>query len=80
MSRTEEAITAIEYNRARYRLANAKSENERIQMEAIVRWLGRKLDSYRRNNDTRVQTNEKENSQRGTSDMWTMWRENNQTH
>ncbi len=53
--RVEEQITAIEYARARYRMTHATSENERIQMEAVVRWLGKKLDSYRRMNGTRVQ-------------------------
>lgn len=79
MSRIEEQITALEYNRVMYRIRNTKNENEKIQLESVARWLRQKLDSYRRNNDTRVQTNEKENSQRGTSDMWAMWRENNPT-
>lgn len=55
MSRVEEQITAIEFARASYRMKHATSKNERIQMEAVVRWLGKKLDSYRRMNGTRVQ-------------------------
>ena len=54
-SNVEEIVTATEYARASYRMKHATSENERIQMEAVVRWLGKKLDSYRRMNGTRVQ-------------------------
>ena len=58
-SRVEEQITSIEYARARYRMTHATSENERIQMESVVRWLGKKLDSYRRMNGTGVQDTQK---------------------
>ena len=40
-------------------MTHATSENERIQMESVVRWLGKKLDSYRRMNGTGIQDTQK---------------------
>ena len=77
--RIEEQITSIEYSRVMHRIRNTNDQNEKIQLESVARWLRGKLDSYRRGNDTRVQSNEKTDSQRGVSDMWAMWRENNPT-
>ena len=78
-SNVEEIVTATEYARARYRMAHATSENERIQMESVVRWLSKKLDSFRRKNDARVQANEKEDSTRGVSNMRSMRWQNNES-
>ena len=78
-SRIEEQITAIEYNRLMHRLRNTTNQNEKIQLEATARWLSRRLDSFRRKNDTRVQDNEKEDSTRGISNMRSMRWQNNES-
>ena len=77
MSRIEEQITALEYNRVMYRIHNSTNENEKIQLRSVAKWLSDKLDSYRRGNDTRVQANEKEDSTRGVPNMRSMrWKDN----
>lgn len=76
-SRIEEQITAIEYNRIMHRIRNTTNQNEKIQLEATARWLASKLDSYRRANDTRVQTDETKDSSWGISNMRSMrWQDN----
>ena len=76
-SRIEEQITAIEYNRIMHRIRNTTNQNEKIQLEETARWLAKKLDSYRRANDTRVQTDEKKDSSWGISNMRSMrWQDN----
>ena len=55
MSRIEEQITAIEYNRVMYRIRNSTNENEKIQLQSVAKWLSDKLDSYRRANGSGVQ-------------------------
>ena len=77
--RVEEQITGIEYNRVMHRIRNTTDQNEKIQLESVARWLSGKLDSYRRMNDTRVQTNEKEDSTRGVSNMRSMRWQNNES-
>ena len=75
--RIEEQITGIEYARVMSRIRNSTDQNEKIQLESVARWLRGKLDSYRRVNDARVQTNEKEDSTRGVSNMRFMrWKDN----
>ena len=76
-SRIEEQITAIEYARLMHRIRNTTNENEKIQLEATARWLAKRLDNFRRKNDTRVQTDEKKDSSWGISDMRSMrWKDN----
>ena len=61
-SRIEEQITGIEYARVMHRLHNSTNENERIQLRDTARWLGKRLDSFRRQNGSRVQDTKKANN------------------
>ena len=78
-SRVEEVVTAIEYNRVMHRIANTTDENEKIQLRSVAKWLGDKLDSYRRGNDRRVQGNEKvNNSGEARPTLCVLWKKDNE--
>ena len=48
MSQTEAQITSIELNRVLFKLQNAKTPEERLQLTKIAHWLKGKISEYQK--------------------------------